>query len=153
MLYFRSHGDEKSSEAESPYDVIVLSVIPAFHAYGMVVIMTVMLLAGAQVITLPRFHPEQYLATIEKYKVNCKAHIPLEMVTPNARGPNETYILPARIGLALDPWGFTLGPQGFFGFSGYIVVAYRHCVGNISNNCFTDRNCFCKIDPKRISSS
>ena len=77
MLFFRSKGGEKSSEAESPYDVIVLSVIPAFHAYGMVVIMTVMLLAGAQVITLPRFHPEQYLSAIEKYKVNCKAHIPL----------------------------------------------------------------------------
>ena len=76
MLFFRS-GGEKSSEAESPYDVIVLSVIPAFHAYGLVVIMTVMLLAGARVITLPRFHPEQYLAAIEKYKVNCKAHIPL----------------------------------------------------------------------------
>ena len=46
-------------------------------------------------------------------------------VTPNARGPNETYILPARIGLALGPWGFMLGPQGFIGFSGCIVVEYR----------------------------
>ena len=33
--------------------------------------------------------------------------------SPKARGPNATYIPPARVGLALGPWGLALGPWGF----------------------------------------
>ena len=33
--------------------------------------------------------------------------------SPNARGPNTTYIPPAIIGLALGPWELTLGQGGF----------------------------------------
>ena len=67
---FSSEGHRNPAEAESPYDVIVLSVIPSFHIYGMMIMLTVLLLSGARVISLPRFHPEQYLAAIEKYRVN-----------------------------------------------------------------------------------
>ena len=33
--------------------------------------------------------------------------------SPNARGPNATYIQPARVGLVLGPSGFALGLWGF----------------------------------------
>ena len=31
----------------------------------------------------------------------------------NMRGPNATYVPPARVGLALGQWGIALGPRGF----------------------------------------
>ena len=33
--------------------------------------------------------------------------------SPNARGPNATYIPPVTLGLALGPWGLSLGPRSF----------------------------------------
>ena len=48
---------------------ITIAFLPFFHAYGMVAIMLGGLFGGGTIITLPRFVPEQFLATIEKYKV------------------------------------------------------------------------------------
>ncbi len=50
-------------------DDTVLGVLPFFHIYGMVVIMNMSLVRGSTVVTLPRFDPELFLSSIQKYKV------------------------------------------------------------------------------------
>ncbi len=50
-------------------DDIVIAVLPFFHIYGMVVIMSACLREGATLVTMPRFELEEFLATLEKYKV------------------------------------------------------------------------------------
>ena len=49
---------------------ILLSFLPYFHVYGMIYTVIVALTGGAQVVTLPRFHPKEVLRCIEKYKVS-----------------------------------------------------------------------------------
>lgn len=49
---------------------IVIAVLPFFHIYGMVVIMSACLRGGATLVTMPRFDLEDFLGTLEKYKVN-----------------------------------------------------------------------------------
>ncbi|XP_063226320.1 uncharacterized protein LOC134533057 [Bacillus rossius redtenbacheri] len=46
----------------------VLSVIPLYHIYGYNTIMNVVLRCGAELITLPKFVPEDYLNALLKYK-------------------------------------------------------------------------------------
>ena len=48
---------------------VVLGVLPFFHIYGMVVIMNMSLSRGATVVTMPRFDPQLFLESIQKYKV------------------------------------------------------------------------------------
>jgi acyl-CoA synthetase (AMP-forming)/AMP-acid ligase II len=48
---------------------VVISVMPFFHIYGMVVIMSSCLTRGATIVTLPRYEPEAFLATVERYGV------------------------------------------------------------------------------------
>lgn len=50
-------------------DDVVLGVLPFYHIYGMVVIMNMSLVRGATVVTMPRFDPELFLSSIQKYKV------------------------------------------------------------------------------------
>jgi acyl-CoA synthetase (AMP-forming)/AMP-acid ligase II len=50
-------------------DDVTLGVLPFFHIYGMVVIMNVGLHVGSTIVTMPRFDLEQFLATVQKYKV------------------------------------------------------------------------------------
>jgi acyl-CoA synthetase (AMP-forming)/AMP-acid ligase II len=46
-----------------------LGVLPFFHIYGMVVLMNFPLFKGGMCVTLPRFDMEQFLQTVEKYKL------------------------------------------------------------------------------------
>ncbi|RDD44758.1 4-coumarate--CoA ligase-like 7 [Trichoplax sp. H2] len=46
-----------------------LAVLPFYHIYGMVVIMSSCLRYGNHCVTLPGFEPKSFLRTIEKYKV------------------------------------------------------------------------------------
>jgi acyl-CoA synthetase (AMP-forming)/AMP-acid ligase II len=48
----------------------ILAVLPFFHIYGLTALMNAPLRNGATVVVLPRFDLEQFLAAIEKHKVN-----------------------------------------------------------------------------------
>ena len=50
--------------------LIALSFLPYFHAMGIIGTVIIALAAGVQLITLPRFHLEEVLRCIEKYKVS-----------------------------------------------------------------------------------
>ena len=58
LLHLRREGD------------CLLGMIPFFHIYGMVIIFSSSLFAGSRCITLPKFEPELFLSTIEKYRIN-----------------------------------------------------------------------------------
>lgn len=47
----------------------VLAVLPFFHIYGIVAFLSYALRQGVTVVTMPRFDLEQYLQTVERYKV------------------------------------------------------------------------------------
>ena len=57
-------------------DDVVIGVLPFFHIYGMVVIMSLSLHMGATVVTMPRFDLEQFLETLQKYKVTYANVVP-----------------------------------------------------------------------------
>ena len=48
---------------------VVIAVLPFFHVYGMCVIMNLSLLAGATLVTMPRFQLEQFLDLLERHRV------------------------------------------------------------------------------------
>lgn len=50
-------------------DDVVLAVLPFFHVYGLNVILNQALLAGATVVTMPRYELAQFLDLIEKYRI------------------------------------------------------------------------------------
>jgi acyl-CoA synthetase (AMP-forming)/AMP-acid ligase II len=54
----------------------LIGVLPFFHIYGMVVIMNLSLHVGATVVTMPRFDLEQFLQTLEKYRVTYANVVP-----------------------------------------------------------------------------
>lgn len=47
----------------------VLAVPPFHHAFGLIMGMNSSLLQGATVVTMPRFHPEEYLKAIERHGI------------------------------------------------------------------------------------
>ena len=57
-------------------DDVVLGVLPFFHIYGMVVIMATTFATGATVVTLPKFDPPEFLATMQEYKVTVGMLVP-----------------------------------------------------------------------------
>ncbi|MGW0464509.1 4-coumarate--CoA ligase family protein [Streptomyces sp. NPDC003027] len=48
----------------------ILAVLPFFHIYGLTALMNAPLRQGATVVVLPRFELDQFLAAIEKHRVN-----------------------------------------------------------------------------------
>jgi acyl-CoA synthetase (AMP-forming)/AMP-acid ligase II len=50
-------------------DDTLIGVLPFFHIYGMTVIMNQGLMAGATIVTMPRFELEQFLELIERHRV------------------------------------------------------------------------------------
>ncbi|WP_419935900.1 4-coumarate--CoA ligase family protein [Candidatus Palauibacter sp.] len=57
-------------------DDVVIAVVPFFHIYGMVVVMSAALRVGATVVTMPRFDLEEFLRTIERYRATCLYLVP-----------------------------------------------------------------------------
>ncbi len=57
-------------------DDVVLAVLPFFHIYGMVVVMSGALKAGATVVTMPRFDLEEFLGAIQQYRATCLYLVP-----------------------------------------------------------------------------
>ena len=67
-------------------DEIVIAVLPFFHIYGMVVVMSACLRAGATLVTLPRFDLEQFLRTIQEYRVT-RAYLVPPIILALAKHP------------------------------------------------------------------
>ena len=57
-------------------DDVVVAVLPFFHAYGQVVLMAAVLWQGATLVTMPRFDLEQFLASLQDYRVTTAAVVP-----------------------------------------------------------------------------
>lgn len=55
---------------------VSIAVLPFFHIYGMVVIQFIVLAQGATLITVPKFDMEEFLATVQKYKVTFAPLVP-----------------------------------------------------------------------------
>ncbi|MDX1393643.1 MAG: 4-coumarate--CoA ligase family protein [Gemmatimonadota bacterium] len=67
-------------------DDVVIAVLPFFHIYGMVVVMSACLRAGATLVTLPRFDLEQFLATIQEHSVT-RAYLVPPIILALAKHP------------------------------------------------------------------
>ena len=67
-------------------DEVLLGVLPFYHIYGMVEVMTLGLYAGATVITLPRFDAQTFCAVTEKYGITTAYLVP-PMIRTLAKHP------------------------------------------------------------------
>jgi acyl-CoA synthetase (AMP-forming)/AMP-acid ligase II len=67
-------------------DDVMPAVLPFFHAYGLVVVLGVALRVGATLITIPRFELEDFLRTLERYRVT-RAHLVPPIVLALAKHP------------------------------------------------------------------
>jgi len=55
---------------------VLMGILPFYHIYGMVVIMSMVLSRGATIITMPRFDMEQFLEVLQNYKVSFAHLVP-----------------------------------------------------------------------------
>ncbi len=58
----------------------VICILPMFHIYGMMGIMAMCLFKGATMVTMPRFDLEQFLQTLQDYKITLAPLVPPIMV-------------------------------------------------------------------------
>jgi acyl-CoA synthetase (AMP-forming)/AMP-acid ligase II len=58
----------------------VIGLLPFFHIYGMVVVMNMTLVAGATIVTMPRFDLVQFLELIQKYRITKTNLVPPVLV-------------------------------------------------------------------------
>ena len=57
-------------------DEVVIGILPFYHIYGMVVVMSLALHQGTTVVTLPRFELEQFLDTMQRHRVTTAYLVP-----------------------------------------------------------------------------
>ena len=69
-----------------PENSVLVGILPFFHIYGMVVALLSSLYAGTKIVTLPKFEPETFLPTLEKYRIDV-AHIVPPLVVFLAKHP------------------------------------------------------------------
>lgn len=55
---------------------VIIGVLPFYHIYGMVIIMSISLHLGAKIVSMPRFDLAQFLELIEKHKVTAAYVVP-----------------------------------------------------------------------------
>jgi acyl-CoA synthetase (AMP-forming)/AMP-acid ligase II len=72
---------EPTGEADT-----LIGILPFFHIYGMTVIMNAALSNGATIVTLPRFDLEQFLKTLQDYRIT-RAHVVPPIVLALAKHP------------------------------------------------------------------
>ena len=60
-----------SGSRPGPDQDVALGLLPMYHSYGLVVTVFGGIVSGSKVIYLPKFQPETFFRTIEKYKVSC----------------------------------------------------------------------------------
>ena len=75
----------KQSEPSTPNDTMIC-VVPMYHLYGLHVVANQGLSQGATIVTLPRYELEQFLQTLEQYKVTIAPLVP-PLVLALARAP------------------------------------------------------------------
>jgi len=89
--------------AEENAQQILLSFLPFFHTYGLIMTVFMTLAAGILVVTLPRFSIRQVLGCIEKYKASkplwciCISQFPLIVFLHFGFGVNWHKFFPGRI--------------------------------------------------------
>ena len=57
-------------------DEVVIGILPFYHIYGMVVVMSMALAAGCTIVTMPRFDLEQFLQLLQDRKVSTAFVVP-----------------------------------------------------------------------------
>ena len=67
----QTHTVERLSDEE-----VLIGILPFYHIYGMVVIMSGALRAGATIVTMPRFDLEQFLELMQTYGVTMAYLVP-----------------------------------------------------------------------------
>ena len=67
----QTHTVEQLSDQE-----VLIGILPFYHIYGMVVIMSGALRAGGTIVTMPRFDLEQFLQTLQDYGVTMAYLVP-----------------------------------------------------------------------------
>lgn len=75
----------KASESSTANDTMIC-VVPMYHLYGLHVVVNQGLGQGATIVTLPRYELEQFLQTLERYKVTIAPLVP-PLVQALARAP------------------------------------------------------------------
>jgi acyl-CoA synthetase (AMP-forming)/AMP-acid ligase II len=78
----------------------IIGVLPFYHIYGMGAIVTVSLVRGATIVTMPRFDLEQFLALIQKHKITRLNVVPPMLVAFAKHPLVEKYNLSSLIELA-----------------------------------------------------
>jgi acyl-CoA synthetase (AMP-forming)/AMP-acid ligase II len=61
--------DSLRNQAEMKHDDVIIGILPFFHIYGMIVVMSMALRVGATVVSMPRFDLEQFLKILQDYGV------------------------------------------------------------------------------------
>ena len=91
-------------DAFEPYELRALvGVLPFFHIYGMVVIMSFGLMRGATVVTMPRFDFEPFLKVLQDWRI-ALAHIVPPVAVALAKHPVvDRYDLAACAGCSARP--------------------------------------------------
>ncbi|CAG9583382.1 unnamed protein product [Danaus chrysippus] len=59
-----------SEETTATHQDIVIGVLPFFHIYGATVIMFNGISQGLKIVTLEKFHPDVFIQTLEKHRIN-----------------------------------------------------------------------------------
>lgn len=57
-------------------DDVIIGILPFYHIYGMVIIMSISLHLGAKIVSMPRFDLAQFLELMEKHKVTAAYLVP-----------------------------------------------------------------------------
>jgi acyl-CoA synthetase (AMP-forming)/AMP-acid ligase II len=76
---------DAATEHVSEQDVVI-GVLPFFHSYGLLVVMSVMLYKGATVVTMPRFELEAFLRYLQDYGVT-RAYVVPPIILALAKHP------------------------------------------------------------------
>jgi acyl-CoA synthetase (AMP-forming)/AMP-acid ligase II len=67
----QTHSVEQLSDAE-----VLIGILPFYHIYGMTVIMSGAIRAGATIVTMPRFDLEQFLDLVQRHSVTIGYLVP-----------------------------------------------------------------------------
>ncbi len=67
-------------------DDVLMAILPFYHIYGMVVVMSMCLSTGATIVTMPRFDLEQFLDILQRHRVTY-AHLVPPIILALAKHP------------------------------------------------------------------
>ena len=71
----------------------MICIVPMYHLYGLQVVMNLALSHGATVVTLPRFDLDQFLGSLERYKVTVAPIVPPIVAALSRAGEVDNYDL------------------------------------------------------------